>query len=292
MKSIRLTATTVAAATAIALAPAASADPAPYTGVELNQPASQTVAVEARFNLTDDEEYAMAELRRLRGSMWDRNMPLDGKGLQQWVPNRSAYVDGISYDAGYALIALQRAVEEQHILGIGMDHQRPYNSTSYSRAGDVFTATINGRSGAENLHSTASIREAMRGWGIKEAPALRAANGSWNTSNGHLHSLLNPANKYVGFASVFTLAGESSAAIVGTRPTGVALRQDQKGSQKQVLYRPANGNEKPSADAQSLGPLASSEMSPQQIYKIIAIILGVLSAGQAIWRFAQPYLPR
>ena len=117
-----MTATTVASVTIIALAPAASADPAPYTGVELNQPASQTVAVEARFNLTDDEEYAMKELRRLRGSMWDANMPIDGVGLKQREPNRESYVNGISYDAGYALIALQRAVEEQHILGIGMDH--------------------------------------------------------------------------------------------------------------------------------------------------------------------------
>ena len=41
----RLIAATTAAATALTLAPFAAADPAPVTGVELNQPADQVIAV-------------------------------------------------------------------------------------------------------------------------------------------------------------------------------------------------------------------------------------------------------
>ena len=289
----RLTAAAVAAATAIALAPAASADPAPYTGVELNQPASQTVAVEAKFNLTDDQEVGMRELRKLRGEMWDKNVPFNGSPLRQAAPSREAYVNGIAYDPGYALIALQRAVEEQHIFGMGMDHSRPYNSTNYGNAGSAFTATINGHaSSGENLHSVANMSKAMRDWGFGEVTALRAANGNWNTSNGHLHSLINPANRYVGFAAAFTRNGESAAAIVGTKPTGVrSLRTDQTGSQVQVLYRPASGSETPSADPQTLGSMASSEVSPQYVLQIISVILTALSALSALYNFAKPYLP-
>ena len=93
------------------LAPFAAADPAPVTGVELNQPADQVIAVEAKFNLTSDQEIAMRELRKLRGDMWDRNVPFDGTTLRQaaakhGLTSRDAYVNAAQYDAGLSRIAL------------------------------------------------------------------------------------------------------------------------------------------------------------------------------------------
>ena len=101
----RLIAATTAAATALMLAPFAAADPAPVTGVELNQPADQVIAVEAKFNLTSDQQIAMRELRKLRGDMWDRNVPFNGTTLRQaaakhGLTSRDAYVNAAQYDAG------------------------------------------------------------------------------------------------------------------------------------------------------------------------------------------------
>ena len=88
---IRLYAAATAAATALVLAPAASADPAPVTGVELNQPADQVIALETKFNLTNDAETGISELRKLRGDMWDQHVPYDGK------PLRTVAAEPVSY---------------------------------------------------------------------------------------------------------------------------------------------------------------------------------------------------
>ena len=89
--------------------------------MELNQPADQVIAVEAKFNLTSDQEIAMRELRKLRGDMWDRNVPFDGTTLRQaaakhGLTSRDAYVNAAQYDAGLSRIALQRDAGQAGIV--------------------------------------------------------------------------------------------------------------------------------------------------------------------------------
>lgn len=302
MKRTRTLAATLAATTALVLAPAASADRAPGTGVELNQPADQVVAVEAKFDWGKDQREGMEALRELRGRVWDQNVPfrddrypgvttIRDAAAAEGFHSREAYVNGVENDYGYSMVALQRSIEEQHFYGIGMDHTRPYNSTCYGNCGNAFTATILGRSpSAENIHSVADISVAMRGWGVKELPALQLARGEWNTSNGHVHSLINPANRYVGFAAAFTRTGESSVAILGTEFSGGACNKLDR-PQIEVLYRPANGRETPSMDPQTLGAIGSSDVSPQYVLKIVTTILSVISALGFVYNNVKPYLP-
>ena len=286
----RLIAATTAAATALTLAPFAAADPAPVTGVELNQPADQVIAVEAKFNLTSDQETAMRELRKLRGDMWDRNVPFDGVPLRtaaakQGLTSRQAYVDAAQYDAGLSRIALQRGAEAAKFFR----HQRPYNSTCTNNCGDIKTATYKGKAApGENLHSVGSMGKAMQDWGYGEVGALVRANGQFNSGNGHLHNLIDPRMRAYGFASVVTAEGEASV----TSTCGVGAGSDRiEGAQNTVLHRPANGGEKPSTTPKKLvfGGGGSSS-SPREILGIIATVLTVLSLLQTLYRFAEPQI--
>lgn len=288
----RLFAATTAAATALTLAPFAAADPAPVTGVELNQPADQVVAVEAKFNLTSDQEIAMRELRKLRGDMWDRNVPFDGTTLRQaaaehGLTTRDAYVNAAQYDAGLSRIALQRGAEAAKFFR----HERPYNSTCYGNCGDIDTATFKGKAApGENLHSVASMDKAMQDWGYGEVDDLIRANGHFKNGNGHLHNLLDPRMRSYGFASVVTAEGEAS--VTSTCSIG-AGNEGIEGEQNTVLHRPANGREKPSTTPKKLvfGGAGSSS-SPREIISIIAAVLTVLSVLQTLFNVVQPQLQK
>ena len=258
--------------------------------MELNQPADQVIAVEAKFNLTSDQEIAMRELRKLRADMWDRNVPFDGKPLRQAAAakgytTKQQYVDAAKIDNGYARIAVQRGAE----VARSFSHTRPYNSTCSNNCGAPTSATWQGKGGysAENIHSTASIGRAMRGWGYEEVPALVAANGVFSPQNGHLYSLINPANTRMGFAGVVTAEGEASVARMGSETTGAPAMS----GGLTVLHRPANGVEKPSTTPKKLilGG-AGSSASPRQIIEIISIVLTVLSVLQWLYQYAEPQI--
>ena len=258
--------------------------------MELNQPADQVIAVEAKFNLTSDEAIAMRELRKLRGDMWDRNVPFNGVPLRQaaaeyGLTTRDAYVNAAQYDAGLSRIALQRGAEAAKFFR----HQRPYNSTCTNNCGDIKTATYKGKAApGENLHSTASMDKAMQGWGYGEVNDLVRANGHFNNGNGHLHNLLDPRMRYYGFASVVTAEGEASV----TSTCGVGAGNDGiEGAQNTVLHRPASGREKPSTTPKKLvfGGAGSSS-SPKEIVSIIGTVLTVLSLLQALYRLVQPQI--
>ena len=263
--------------------------------MELNQPADQVIAVEARFNLTSDQETAMRELRKLRGDMWDRNVPFDGTTLrqaaaEQGLTSRQAYVDAVQLDPGYQAIALQRAVEAAKKF----EHVRPYNSTCYGNCGKEDTATINGKGPYGQVLSTrGDIASSMQAWGFDELAALQRLNGAWsadqNNLTGHLHSLINPRVTYVGFAAVTTAEGTASAGSVGYTPTGVTSYP--AGQRTEVLHRPANRGEKPSTTPKKLvfGGAGSSS-SPREVLSIIATVLTVLSVLQTLYKFAEPQI--
>ena len=267
--------------------------------MELNQPADQVIAVEAKFDLTSDQNVGMEELRKLRGAMWDQNVPfleLRGAGntrLRDVAANygldtRDKYVNAIQVDTGYNLIALQRATEAAEFMG----HDRPHNSTCAANAncGSEATATINGKGGyGTNLHSTSNISRAMQGWGFGELVALKRLGGAFSADqrnlSGHLHTLINPANTRIGFAGVVTAEGEASAAAVGSEATGVTVMP--QGEQTTVLHRPANSGEKPSTTPKKL-ILGGASMS--EIRRIISIVLTVLTIASALVKFIEPQL--
>lgn len=244
----------VATATALATMPVANADPAPFTYVELNQPSSQTVAVEAQFNLTADAEVGIAGVRALRADMWDKNVPFNGMPLRDaaakaGLKTRDDYVNAVQSDYGLSLVALQRGVEASKLFR----HERMYNSTCYGNCGSIYTATINGsKSGGENLAPVSSITWSMKMWGPDEEDALRATNGKFNDRNGHLHNFLNPGMRYFGFAGVTTSEGQASAATFNYSPTGV--KPQAGGAQTQTLYRPAGAGENVTAAPQASAP--------------------------------------
>ena len=291
----RLLAATTAAATALTLAPFAAADPAPVTGVELNQPADQVIAVEAKFNLTSDQEIAMRELRKLRGDMWDRNVPFDGTTLRQAAANhglttKEQYVNAVQLDPGYQSIALQRAVEAAKKF----EHVRPFNSTCYGNCGKEDSATINGKGPYGQVLSTrGDMAGAMQAWGYDEVAALYRLNGAWSADQrnltGHLHSLINPRVTYVGFAAVTTTEGRASAGSVGFTPTGATSYP--AGQRTEVLHRPADGNERPNTNARKLtADVAPAE--PSKVETIVGIVLVILGLLAAIFSKVQPQLQK
>lgn len=218
--------------------------------MELNQPANQTIAVEAKYDLTSDREIGMQELRKLRGEMWDINVPFDGSTIQKvaasyGLTTRDAYINAIQWDAGLALVSLQRAVEEYGSI----DHTRPYNSTCTGQSGacgSSFSASIDGGGAhAENVAPYRDMKFSMKQWGKDELPALKRANGELNHKNGHLYSFLNPEYRAVGMAGVITAEGDSAVARFASEPTRITSFP--QGARTEVLYRPANTGETPSA---------------------------------------------
>lgn len=260
--------------------------------MELNQPADQVIAVEAKFDLTSDHDATVAKIRELRGKMWDQNVPfleLRGAGntrlrdvaANNGLTTRQQYVDAMQYDNGLSRIALQRAVEASRLF----DHQRQANSTCTSNCGSTSTATFNGVSPAgENLHSASNVARAVDDWGMGEVAALKLAGGEMNMRNGHLYNLINPANRSFGIAGVVTAEGEASVAVFGSRGAG-GTRID--GEQTTVLHRPANSGEKPSTTPKKL-ILGGASMS--EIRRIISIVLTVLTIVSAVVKFIEPQL--
>ncbi len=296
----RTVAAGLATAVTLSLAPYAAADPAPFTRVELNQPANQVIAVEARFNLTSDQEIGVRELRKLRGAVWDQNVPFNGQPIRtvaakQGLTTREAYVNAIVADQGYALISLQRAAE----AAVKFKHDRPYNATCYGNCGKESTATVGGKGGyGQNLSGSASMSYAMQSWGTNEIPALKRLNGRWsdNQANltGHLHNFINPSVTRVGFASVQTAEGQASAAAVGF--TGTDVTSFPQGQRTEVLHRPANQGEAPNLLAKKLSvkaPVAAPQTTgDSQATTIVGVILAILAILSAIYKFIEPMLKR
>lgn len=271
--------------------------------MELNQPADQTIAVEARFNLTRDAEVGMRELRAIRARMWDenpmylakfphqtQNTRLQDVARMAGLDTKDKYVNAVQLDQGYSAIALQRAVE----AAVLFDHKRPYNGTCTAvsgTCGDEGSATINGRGGfGQNLHSEGDINVAMRGWGDGEVRALKATGGEWSSRktamNGHLHNFLNPWITRVGFASVVTAEGEASAATLGWNGTGVATFPE--GQRAEVLTRPAASNETPSSTPKKFGVLDGGSSS--DLKSVIGIIVAVVSLISVLASVGQQFL--
>lgn len=179
---------------------------------------------EGTFNLNQDENLknqVLAEARAIRSRLWDENIlyTLDensnskSERLQDVVKsngyaNKEAYVNGLTWSNDLEKIAIQRAYEQTLT---GLSHQRP-DGSSMSTA-----VTISGiHPGAEILASSTEIEnpaksfyqwtyEASKNKNNKsEYQLIKEAKGVFNLYNGHLHILLDPELKSIGYADLNT----------------------------------------------------------------------------------------
>lgn len=308
-KRTRLLAATVVTATALTLVPqqAANAEPAPVTGVELGTTVSNSVAVNARFDFNDAYSIGLPELKKLRGEMWDKNVPFDGTSIRKaaaavGLPTKNDYVNAVSIDPILTRIAVQRAAEQHAVSD-------PYKRLSHDRvaAGDTFTASVDGkRSWGENLVSGNLANAISYSWGHNELPVLQQTNGYYGwvgqKTNGHLHMLLAPKNRYFGFAHVNVYAGgryyDFSSAQVSETPLGGAALP--AGKQELNLYRPARSGETPTGEQPFSAPAKpspgntgnanTSGSSASDVQTIISIISAVITLISVLTGLAQQFM--
>lgn len=149
---------------------------------------------------TEIREISLPYLRQVRATMYDNNVPFDGRPLREavttWGLTRDQYIHGLLWSGDMERIAVQRAVEEKYSGRI--NHDRANNT-------GTFTATLPGgvRSYAENLcqgHTT--IQLCLEALTYGEERYLRRSNGMANSDSGHLYNILNPRNPYVGVGAV------------------------------------------------------------------------------------------
>mgnify|MGYP001042371606 CR=1 FL=1 len=284
--------------------------------MELNQPASQTIAVEAKYNLSNDQEVGMRELRKLRAEAWDQNWPFrdqfdDGPrtvreaAAARGFTTKEQYVNAVQLDYGYAIIALQRAVEHAANYSGKKAHVRPFNSTCYGNCGQEDTATIGGKGGyGQNLHGYADMNASMQGWGFGEVNALKRLGGEWSSDRrnltGHVHTFLNPRVTRIGFAGVQTAEGNAAAATAGWDATTVTSIP--QGARTEVLYRPANTGESPSATPKKMslaqknstgapdtGIIPAVGSIDEETARILSIVVSVISIISFLAGVAQQF---
>lgn len=248
----RVFAASVAAATALTLAPAAipanpaalpfaAAEPAPITGVELNVDKQHAVAVDATFDPSAAADVGLPALKKLRAQMWDANpyynhtqyagtTRLQDIASAYGLTTKDAYVNAVAIDGALTRISIQRAAEQQATSGL--THTRPDGTRS-------FTATVDAKGGfAESLSAGRDLEAAiLQGWGHGELRALNAARGGWNEDNGHLHMMLNPKYRYYGFGEV-TIPGTKYGIYAAAHASDDAVGADYTGEAQRVwLYR-------------------------------------------------------
>lgn len=278
------------AALAVLAAPVqALAAPSQTLGVEMGNGTVVTRTV--NVNTAADRETALNYLKKVRADMWDRNMPLDGKGLQQLEPDKAAYVNRLQWSGDLERIAYQRAFEQYDARGLS--HTRPDGSSSW-------TATVDGRqSWGENLCGDSTLTGCLRALTYGEERGLRAAKGDFS-GGGHLYNVLNPASDYVGAAFIgkwgstqhssfpsstapLDIKGTTEFSAATPDPGGFTFRNqggtpkpgeqpgEQPGDKPGDTTKPGDGNYTPNV------PDLSSLSSNTEAGKIIGIIFGVIS---------------
>lgn len=179
---------------------------------------------EGTFTLKQDEankNQVLSEVRAIRSRLWDENIlyTLDqnsnskGERLQDVAKangyaSKEAYVNGLTWSNDLEKIAIQRAYEQTIT---GLSHQRPDGSKQTS------AVTTNGiYPGAEILASSTELEspsKAFAQWSFEpskkknnksEYQLLIEAKGVSDSDNGHLHIILDPELKHIGFASLNT----------------------------------------------------------------------------------------
>lgn len=176
------------------------------TGVTLGN-YTELVHVQDTVDQVNAKEQYLQAIRKVRTEAYENNFPFNGRPLRDvlsdmGINSAEAYADLVKWDKGLEMIAIQRAYETE-----------VHNMLAHIRATgqSAFNATYQGKSmSSENISwGRTAYGGTYNGWYKEEVGALKTANGEWNTSDGHLHTLLNPSYTYhgVGITSHNTLVG-------------------------------------------------------------------------------------
>lgn len=241
---------------------------------------------EGTFNLSQDEankNQVLSEIRAIRSRLWDENIfytleesNARGERLQDVAKangykDKNAYVNGISWSNDLEKIAIQRAYEQTLT---GLSHKRPDGSSQKT------TITKNGiYPGAEILASSTDPEnptKAFAQWSFEpskrknnksEYQLLKEAKGVSNAENGHLHIILDPELKHIGFSALNTNdkwnygVGIFDFEIANNNESSVNLSGN---------YNLYSGDIKnaPKAEEKTANPVKSNEVSPASLEKL------------------------
>ncbi|MDU0479484.1 Rib/alpha-like domain-containing protein [Staphylococcus chromogenes] len=229
----------------------AEAEPALVTGVELGVPTDQTIGAAAEVNFAASRTVGIPALKQLRGQMWDLNVPFDGQPLRvvaasHGLASRDAYVNAVRSDAALTAIAVQRAFEET-VPPLDHDRPGPMSSTWSATYGDEGSMSAENLAWGYQQHDLKYMITEM--WGQGELDELRNNRGyRYPETSGHLHTLIDPQNRYFGFGYVHVPNAlgtweYSGAARASSSP--YAADQIPDVDRKLNLYRATNYGEQP-----------------------------------------------
>lgn len=187
----------------------------------LNVDTGNVAYKEYTFNLRQNENLKAEVLKEasvLRAKLWDENIlyTLDNTNSKKerlqdvakayGYKNKEAYINGLSWSNDLERIAIQRAYE-QTITGIS--HNRPDGSSGMS------TTTTSGISpNGEIIARNTRIQSpaiSFEQWSFaprtnynnkSEYQLLKEADGVFTSGNGHLHNILNPQFKHIGYGEL------------------------------------------------------------------------------------------
>ena len=171
-----------------------------YLGSKYDEVEDTTVIrYKATVDLKDMEERTMGKVKEIRAYAWDENLPFNGVKIRDAAASnglntKEEYVNAITYDNNLTAVALQRLVE-------GLVHKKyEHLRSNMSETGAMFDKDGNFMSAGEILAWASDFNLAFKMWTTDEVEDLIAANGEFNVDNGHLHLLIDPVHKAVGFA--------------------------------------------------------------------------------------------
>ncbi|MBM0046824.1 hypothetical protein JNO63_06935 [Anaerococcus sp. mt242] len=178
---------------------------------------------EETFSLKQDEALkneVLSEIRAIRSRLWDENILYtlegsnkNGERLQDVAKvngfsSKEAYVNGLTWSNNLERIAIQRAYEQTIT---GLSHNRPDgsdNSTAITKSGIYASAEILASSTQKEDPKKSFGQWAFEPSKIKnnksEYQLLKESKGVSNSDNGHLHIILDPELKHIGYAALNT----------------------------------------------------------------------------------------
>ncbi|WP_297281624.1 CAP domain-containing protein [uncultured Anaerococcus sp.] len=190
------------------------------TPAQLGVDTGKGVYKESTISLRQNEDLkkeVLNEVRDIRSKLWDENIlytlgnsnskteRIQDVAKANGYTTKQAYVNGLKWSNDLEKIAIQRAYEQ---LYTDLSHERP-DGRSFD------TAKVNGiyPNGEIVASSTAqeSPAKAFNQWSFlpskyldnkSEYQMLKEAKGVSDANNGHLHSILNPEFKYIGFSEM------------------------------------------------------------------------------------------
>lgn len=209
-------------------------------------------------DVRSDAPYVLSAIRSARARFYDdRSMHFEGVPLQDYVSrlglSKMAYVNNIQYDTANEEDAFRRAQETAQHGKIG--HFAPDG---------VSEPDYDGRKAwGENLSWGVNLQGSMQLWIDNEVAALRSSGGFFNSNNGHLYQILNPANISFGYGEATGGPYGCVGALTLSEYAGDFDVDNGKISSNDVTYAPQQQPQSPVPQQSSHGVNAKKEHSHQ-----------------------------